>query len=154
MDLFNKLSYNLQEKILNKIFKQQKINHNLLIQQIKNISSIYEDIESIDPYLITCDNINIYNDNNQSDTNYMIEKCDFCNCIGSIRKNKEIPYYNTFLYKKLIYKTYKLYTKFYNMKYIEHAKQSYRCSWSDSFMCYSCYYGVNKSVSTQFYCSI
>ena len=50
----------------------------------------------------------------------MIEKCDFCNCIGSIRKNKEIPYYNTFLYKKLIYKTYKLYTKFYNMKYIEH----------------------------------
>ena len=40
MDLFNKLSYNLQEKILNKIFKQQKINHNLLIQQIKNISSI------------------------------------------------------------------------------------------------------------------
>ena len=77
MDLFNKLSYNLQEKILNKIFKQQKINHNLLIQQIKNISSIYEDIESIDPYLITCDNINIYNNNNQSDTNYMIEKCDF-----------------------------------------------------------------------------
>ena len=55
MDLFNKLSYNLQEKILNKIFKQQKINHNLLIQQIKNISSIYEDIESIDPYLITCE---------------------------------------------------------------------------------------------------
>ena len=41
------------------------------------------------------------------------------------------------------------------MKYIEHAKQSYRCSWSDiSSMCYSCYYGVNKSVSTQFYCSI
>ena len=66
-----------------------------------------------------------------------------------------MPYYNSLLLDKEVYKTNKNYKKFYNMRFIEKGKLNYRCSWLNNFMCASCYHGVNnRHISTQFYCSI
>ena len=165
METFNKLSTNLQQIILDKIFKKQKEHYNKLInQQIKNLSndlsSIYDD--SFTPYILERQHSNITKHKDKflditkhASTNYIIEKCDFCNHNGCIIKSKDIPYYNTHLFKKNVYKTKQNYKQFYQMRFIEKNRLNYRCSWYTTFMCASCYHGINnKNISTQFYCSI
>tara|TARA_Y100000741_G_C18229659_1_gene549270 strand:- start:722 stop:1231 length:510 start_codon:yes stop_codon:yes gene_type:complete len=169
MENYNKLSSNLQQIVLDKLFKEQTNYYNELInQQIKNLSNDLKSIceDSFTPFILENSESNTYNQNilkskhkflntsTHASTNYMIEQCDFCNNHGSITKFKNMPYYNSLLYEKKVYKSKKMYRKFYNMKFIEKSRLNYRCSWLTNFMCTSCYHGINKNISTQFYCSI
>jgi len=169
MNTYNKLSNNLQEIIIGKIFKEQTdYYHKLINQQIKNLSNDLKSIcdDSFTPYILKTSESNIYNQNilkhknksldtsTHASTNYIIEICDFCKHDGCIIKFRDMPYYNSFLVDKLVYKSRKTYMKFYNMSFIEKNKLNYRCSWLTNLMCTSCYHGINKNISTQFYCSL
>ena len=166
MNTFNKLSENLQQIVFDKIFKKEKDHNNTLInQQIKNLFNDYNCyitdncftpslLEKQECYEIKNKNKFLDISNNPS-TKYLIEKCDFCNNNGCIIKSKDIPYYNSHLLEKEVYKSKKNYTKFYNMRFIEKSKLNYRCSWFTNLMCTSCYHGTSyKKISTQFYCHI
>ena len=154
METYNKLSHNLKQLVLDNIFKNNTNKyHKLINEQINNLynnlNTLYND--SFVPFSL---DFNPEENSTQPNTNYTIEKCDFCKNYGSIVKNKDIPYYNIELQKQSVYKSQKNYSKFFNMNFKEKNQKKYRCSWYSNFMCHSCYNGINKNISTQFYCKI
>ena len=130
MDVFNKLSINLQETILHKIFKEQK---NIYKKIIKSISLLHNNNSyGINhPYYDVISNLNI-------------TYCDYCNKRSHIKNASDIPYYNSNLYKNNAYKTKKTFYKYYMKRYLERAIKNFRCSWEYNSICYSCYHGYSK----------
>lgn len=141
MNILPKLSPNLQNIILDKLFSHIKIIHNSIIKQLNAIQS-YKNSHNLDiPIIYLLNDDIIYK--NMLNYKY-IDDCDNCLCQGTIKKMHDIPYYNLFILKRNGYKTKELYRKYYLHQYIEHSNRKYRCSWQNNFICYSCYYGICK----------
>lgn len=133
MDVFNKLSINLQQIILDKIFINQK---NIYKKVINNINLL----NSNNSYGISHPNYDLISSKN-------IRYCSQCNSKSYIKNTSDIPYYHITLYKKNAYKTKKHFYKYYMKRYIERSLTNLRCSWEFNNICYSCYHSIsNKSV--------
>ena len=133
MNVFNKLSINLQQIVLDKIFQNQK-------KIYKNIISNINSLKGKHLYGISHPNYDLINSKN-------IKYCVHCNNKSYIKTTSDIPYYHTTMYKKNAYKTKKSFYKYYMKRYLERTVKNFRCSWEFNNICYSCYHSIsNKSV--------
>ena len=134
MDIFKKLSINLQQIILDKIFKNQYKNTYKKI--INNINLL----QGQNSYGISHPNYDLINSKN-------IKYCTQCNKKSYIKNKTDIPYYHETMYKNNAYKTKKNFYKYYMKRYLERTIKKFRCSWEYNNVCYSCYHSIsNKSV--------
>ena len=136
MNNFNKLSFNLQELTLKKIFKSN--NKSLLLDELNEMILEYNKSKSTN-------DISFYKYLFYEQIGLCGDKCDYCkshaNDRGFFQFFDDYPFYEK---KCILDNTYKYKKKFNNywMNYIN--SSSIRCSFDYNYLCYGCYFGYSR----------
>tara|TARA_B100001121_G_C18313213_1_gene445211 strand:+ start:28 stop:465 length:438 start_codon:yes stop_codon:yes gene_type:complete len=142
MELFNTLSYNLQDITLQKIFKSN--NKSLLLDELNGLISEYNKLNQYS-------DITFYKYLFYEQIGLCGDKCDYCksyaNDRGFFQFFDDYPFYEKAQIKDKTYK-YKKKFKSYWMNHI--SSSSIRCSFSYNYLCYGCYFGYSKKPSKFF----